>query len=474
VIGKQPGSKRQAARPPAKGDAELGRRIRKYRERRGLSREALAPQVGRSKGWLLKVENGRSDPLYADLVLLAERLGVEMALFFKDENSGASVPQPRVSDVAATAMLDGDGGAQPPRDVLAEVVARLQEEILGLTRRQAIAGGVAWGGALGLRPTDPEPWERLAFALRHPGRVDQQTVGHLEDTTVALSRLEPVSSSDGLLGPVTGQLDTLGQLLRGSLPSSIRQQLCSVAAETAGLAGWLRWLVDDTASADRYFRVALEAAHEAEDRALGAYLMGRAACQPFYREEPAVRLQRLVDGVHGFRQADATPRTQAWLNTLAAEAHALQGDEDGCRRSLELAEVALSAVGGAEEAPRPRLSFFDGMWLEGTRGAILARLGRMEEAQPALRTALEGLDPLWLKHQTWLLVILAGTYAAQGQPIEACRQGTAALRNAVSVRANADLQLVASLRRNLAPWSRHPAVQQFDADLRAALHLSRN
>lgn len=474
MIGKQPSGNRRATRRPATGDADLGRRIRKYRERRGLSREALAPQVGRSKGWLLKVENGRSDPLHSDLVLLAERLGVEVALFFKDEDTGAAARQPRANHVAATAMLDGDGGACSARDVPAEVVGRLQEEILGLTRRQAIAGGVTWAGALGLRPTDPEPWERLAFALRHPGRVDRQTVRHLEDTTVALSRLEPVSSSDGLLGPVTGQLDTVGQLLRASLPSSIRQQLCSVAAETAGLAGWLRWLVDDGASADGYFRVALEAAHQADDRALGAYLMGRAACQPFYREQPAVRLQRLADGAHGFRQADATPRTQAWLSTLAAEAHALQGDEDGCRRELERAEVALSAVGDVEELPRPRLSFFDGMWLEGTRGAILARLGRTEEAQRALRTALEGLDPLWLKHQTWLLVILAGTYAAQGQPTEACRRGAAALRNAVSVRAEADLQLVASLRRNLAPWSRQADVQQFDAEVHAALHTLPN
>lgn len=92
MTGTQPGSSGRAARRgPAQGDPDLGRRIRKYRERRGLSRPELAQQVGRSKGWLLKVENGRTDPLRSDLVLLADRLGIEVERFFRDdESSGAS------------------------------------------------------------------------------------------------------------------------------------------------------------------------------------------------------------------------------------------------------------------------------------------------------------------------------------------------------------------------------------------------
>jgi tetratricopeptide (TPR) repeat protein len=319
-------------------------------------------------------------------------------------------------------------------------------------------------------PTNPEPWERLTYALRHPGRVDRQTIQHLEDITVALERLEPVSSSTGLIGPVNGQLDTIASLLQGSLSPSIRQQLCSIAGETAGLAGWLRWIVDDTAGSDGYFRVGLEAAQEADDRALGAYLMGRAACQPFYREEPSVRLERLAGRSFGFGQADATPRTRAWLGTLEAEAYALLGNEDACRYALDQVETTMQDVAEVDEAPRPRLSFFDGVWLEGEKGTILAKLGRTEEAQTALLSALDGLDPLWLKHRTWLLVILAGTFATQGDPDEACRIGTQALKYAESVHADADIQLVASLRDDLTSWATNPTVRQFDAQVRAALH----
>jgi transcriptional regulator with XRE-family HTH domain len=58
---------------------ELGLRIRKFRNQLGLSQEALAHRVGRSEGWMLQVENGRTDPVYSDLVNLATALNVDIS-----------------------------------------------------------------------------------------------------------------------------------------------------------------------------------------------------------------------------------------------------------------------------------------------------------------------------------------------------------------------------------------------------------
>jgi hypothetical protein len=363
------------------------------------------------------------------------------------------------------ATLISHGPDQLASNLPAEVVARLQEEILELTRRQAIASGAVWAGAIAGAPTNPEPWERLAYALRHPGRVDEQTVVHLEEITVALSRLEPVSASEGLLGPVMGHLDTIGVLLRGSLPPTIRRTLASLAAETAGLAGWLKWIVDDTASADGYYRVALDAAHEAGDRALGAYIMGRAACQPFYREQPDGRLERLA----AIPREAATPRTRAWLLTLESEAHALAGRSDAARRAVDHAASILSQVTAIEATPRPRVTFMDNVWLTGQRGVVLAKLGDTDEAITALEGAIAALDPLWLKHRTWLLILLASAYAKKENPEEACRIGVQALSYATQLRSEADVQLVASLRNDLAPWATSPGVTQFNDHLRAGI-----
>ena len=167
-----------------------------------------------------------------------------------------------------------------------------------------------------------EPWQRLVAALRHPSRVDRQTVAELEHVTASLEGLESQVSPRALLGPVIGHLNTVAALLQGSVGLTRRRQLCSIAGETAGLAGWLAWDLEDRRAAGAYFRAGIEAAQEAEDRPLGAYLVGSSVVQPAYRERPYARLRRLQGRTAGFATGDANPSTRAWLVTLEAEAHA--------------------------------------------------------------------------------------------------------------------------------------------------------
>src|SRR5262249_33383934 len=113
-------------------------------------------------------------------------------------------------------------------------------------------------------PASPEPWERLARALRLPGEGDKETGDHLERVTRALESMGPAEvSSNALVGRVPGHLDGTPLLLRSSLSTSLRSRLCSLAAETAGYAGWLRWDMDDREGAMVYFETGLEAAREA-------------------------------------------------------------------------------------------------------------------------------------------------------------------------------------------------------------------
>jgi hypothetical protein len=101
-------------------------------------------------------------------------------------------------------------------------------------------------------------------------------------------------------------LNNVATLLAGS--PTLRPQLCSIAGETAALAGWLAWDLEDRPAAAGYFRVGLDAAKEADDRALGAYLVGSSCVQPAYRERPFARLRRLEGRTFGFARADASPR----------------------------------------------------------------------------------------------------------------------------------------------------------------------
>ena len=357
------------------------------------------------------------------------------------------------------------------RELLAEVYddsapdGLQPESILDDMQRRPFLRGL--GAFIGLAAASAfiEPWERLSHALRHPSRVDRATVSSLASLTVMLESRESQENPRALLGPVEGHLGNVATLLAGSPP--LRPQLCSIAGETAALAGWLAFDIEDRPAAAGYFRVGIEAAKEANDRALGAYLVGSSCVQPAYRERPYARLRRLEGRTFGFARSDASPSTRAWLATLEAEAHALAGDTSKCLRVFDEAEAAMSRAGGEDESSRPRLAFFDPDRLAGERGVALARLGQPDAAQDVLASALASLDPSVVKTRPRLLAALATAHVQQGDVDRACELGAEALGIAAQQEVQPNLQDVRKLRLDLEPWRNSQAVKDLDEQLRA-------
>jgi tetratricopeptide (TPR) repeat protein len=357
------------------------------------------------------------------------------------------------------------------RELLAEVYddsapdGLQPESILDDMQRRPFLRGL--GAFIGLAAASAfiEPWERLSHALRHPSRVDRATVSSLASLTVMLESRESQENPRALLGPVEGHLGNMATLLAGSPP--LRPELCSIAGETAALAGWLAFDIEDRPAAAGYFRVGIEAAKEANDRALGAYLVGSSCVQPAYRERPYARLRRLEGRTFGFARSDASPSTQAWLATLEAEAHALAGDTSKCLRVFDEAEAAMSRAGGEDESSRPRLAFFDSDRLAGERGVALARLGQPDAAQDVLASALASLDPSVVKTRPRLLAALATAHVQQGDVDRACELGAEALGIAAQQEVQPNLQDVRKLRLDLEPWRDSQAVKDLDEQLRA-------
>jgi hypothetical protein len=93
--------------------------------------------------------------------------------------------------------------------------------------------------------------------------VDSTTATNLEQLTIGLERLESQMSPNALVGAVIGHLDSISQLLHAPMTLSLRQRLCSIAAEASALAGWLTWDLNTPAAAQSYFRAGLDAADDA-------------------------------------------------------------------------------------------------------------------------------------------------------------------------------------------------------------------
>jgi transcriptional regulator with XRE-family HTH domain len=433
------------------------KRLRLQRRLRGWSQEDVAAGLHRLAAELDGSEPGvdaamvsrwergtrRPRPRYVRLLCNLFELPAEQLGIVEDPDLGA-LPEP-----AADALEDDELGR---RDFISQVSALLDVAPLPMPR---------------FEPAGQEPWERLARALRRPGRVDDETLDHVEQITVALQSLGPTQVGPrALLGPVTGHLDAITMLLQGAPRPGLRVRLCSLAAETAGLAGWLRWSLGDADAAAAYFQTALDAAHEAGDRALGAWLMGSAACQPPHREDPHERLRQLRGRTHGFVQADATRDTRVWLAAKEADACAMLGDAAGCLHALDQAETELRCRDRGE-SPRPRFSSVDETWLGGERGASLARLGMTREARAILQRVLAALGPSSEHDRVWLFTSLASTYATDAEPEEAVRVARLALNGASRLRLEPVLRVLDGLRGDLAPYEDSAAVRQFDELLRS-------
>jgi transcriptional regulator with XRE-family HTH domain len=355
---------------------------------------------------------------------------------------------------------DADRPAEHTRDALEDDLERRDF----LSRMTALLGAAAVP-LPGIEPADADPGMRLARALsRRPGPVDDELVDHLERITVALEGLGPsVVSSSAILGPTIGHLDAIRLLLQGSLRPSLRARLCSLAGETAGYAGWLHWDMDDPVGAAGYFGMALGAAREADDQALAAYLAACAACQPPHRESP----QRRVDQLNAVAADAATPATRVWLAAKEADAHALLGDAGACLRALDRAQEELAAAAGDGGERRPRFDAVDQTWLDGERGASLAKLGRTSEARAILGPVLDSLGPAGERDWLWLAAALAGSHARDREPEEAARVAGAVLERAARMELAPVIELVRGMLRELCAHGPIPAVRELDERLRS-------
>jgi transcriptional regulator with XRE-family HTH domain len=415
-----------------------GLQIRRLRVRRGLSKDELASWAGRSVRWVYDLEAGRAplDAERAERIALGLRVDVEVVLGL------APVP----------GDLDEDHEDVKRREFL----------------RRVIGGAVGASLIPPVDALDPEPWERLERVLARPGRIDPATIVHLDRAVTALESMEYELAPTALIGPVRGQLDELGKLLDASLPTSARQQLLSLAGETAATAGWLMWDLQREADVEEYWRIGRRAAQGSGDRALVAFVQVSTSFR--YRDQPAKRLPMLRAS-----ERDATPRTRAWALATQAEAHALVGDERGCLGALDRADTVLAQSGEDRSTRRPRYDPFDATRMHGERGAVLVKLAsygggrfrsRGQNARSLLEQAIAGTrgQPRMVNS---MRTSLARALAQMGDAEGAAHIALQALDGATAMGIKPTLGALRKVLSDLEPVTDSTAVRQFAERLRA-------
>ena len=117
-------------------------------------------------------------------------------------------------------------------------------------------------------------------------------------------------------------------------------------------------------------------------------------------------------------------------------------------------------------APRPRTDAIDRTWLDGERGASLAKLGRTGEARQILLAVLDRLGEEKERDRLWLGTALASTYAQDREPEEACRVAAAVLERAAEMGLDPVMRVVEGLYHQLGAHGPRPALGELGERLR--------
>jgi tetratricopeptide (TPR) repeat protein len=254
-------------------------------------------------------------------------------------------------------------------------------------------------------------------ALRH-SNVGERMLAYIEaDATRFATQYVTVSPSE-LLPPVQETIAVIQNYVDGHQPIEHRRRLCRAAAQLATVAGMTLFNLRNEQQARWAFRAASEAAAEAEDDLLGAWVVASECMIPTYNDDPwevlalTQRGQRLVGG--------SGSGVLAKLAALEAKAHASLANDSGARDALASANCAM-ATATAEEL-RPGVFGFTPAKYFFYEGTCHVRLGQPDAALAASEQALVLYQPTKAFNEPTIARIdMAMAYAKKGDLDYACQ-----------------------------------------------------
>ncbi|CAO5168103.1 HTH cro/C1-type domain-containing protein [Frankia sp. AiPs1] len=469
-------------------------RLRLSREERGWSQERLATEIrrfsvvheGREAGvtgnMICKWEKGDKKPSLRYQRLLRALFGrSSVELGFVDDEAVPAVGAMRadamrvemgrpagpaatgtlgvVHPVAgavsgAAALLSGSGNVIDPNGLPVE-----RRDVLRLL---AAAGGVAVV-PLGVGADGP-PWERLSAALRRRASVTPELADELGQHTAGLYGLEERVPARMLMPRVTDHLERLIQLLESTGRSPVRRSLTSTAGETAALAGWLAFDSNDLPAATAYYRVAIEAARDADDHGLWACVLGYESYQTASqgRHDQACAL---LGEAQRRAAAGSTVMTRAWLAAREAEEQAARGEGRAALTALDRAQDAFDR--GESGGGRVWTHFFDRGRLDGLKVTTYTRLRRPAAAFAAATEALRAAAPGATKKRSLLLSDIAEVHIQRREIDAACHFAAESLAIVAQTDFSLGLARIRRTREHLRPWQHTQLVRDLDDQLRA-------
>ena len=214
--------------------------------------------------------------------------------------------------------------------------------------------------------------------------------------------------------------DLTALTLKSHAPSS-SATIRSLAAQTAILAGWVSFNLQDLTQAFMYWSVAHDLAREAGNVSVQAHALGSRSRlhSPIHRDpgeaDPAAALA-LLDQAVRLAERSASPALRSWLLANRAQQLAVTGQATASYRDLEASAHYVSL---AEQGDEDVLSGWDEVRVDAYRGICAMALGRPGEVIEITESVLARTDPGRVQ-RSLQQADLAAAYALRGDVDQAC------------------------------------------------------
>lgn len=311
-----------------------------------------------------------------------------------------------------------------------------------------------------LETTDAiEAWELTDALTRYS--IGSSTLDQLERAVLGCATRYPSAGPGALLPVVERQLRRLRQALLDPQPLSVRRRSVVLLGMLCGLAGNL-WL--DLAQQDRaadFLDVAEQAAQEAEDSDLAAWVLATRAIGHFFADmhDQAVLVLGRADEHAAVR---SSPRRRSWVAALSARAAAAAGNRRDALESLDQAYLLMDQVSD----PPIGTEFFDLPRLDGIAGSTYLLAADTDRAASLLCRARDHRATHDAKGRALLTLDLAECRIVSREPDEAARLVGEALETAHGALVSPIIIRTRSLVARLDSWAEPKAVRELNSRLK--------
>lgn len=274
---------------------------------------------------------------------------------------------------------------------------------------------------------------------------------------------------------VVGQLNEVGGMLAYRHPPHLHRRLWGVAANLAGLAGWMSHDVGLESTAQKYFVIAVHSAREGGDRPRAGEALSRAARQMVHlgRPDDALDLMKLAKSGSG---SETLPRTRAMLHTIEAWAQASMGRGQEMKRTLGRAEDMFVSDQG--DVPQPSwMQMFDEADLHGMQALAYRTLAEHDPSAAAVaqRHAKQALELRAKGHQRSTIfdyISLASACFIANDPDQAERYARLALLTMGENSSHRTWDRLREMYRLTARYADYSDIQDLRADIKLSMPKS--